>query len=151
MVHKPDTDIRAIYNSRSGTWCKTISTLLMRKDGWRSGQEGDLSPKEGEKWRLLLLLLLLLFESGRNRSSTRSITTARNDGNSAYCPPRGTSRRATRNYARRPSRDGDNSLFRLRSLIERQTLSLPHPLCFLSPPSSGGSHRRWKRRLAVSP
>lgn len=111
----------------------------MRKGSWRRKRKDGGGKKSGDRerrrWRRLLLLLLL-FENDRIRSSTRSITTARNDGNSAYCPPRGTvvSCRARRNYARRPSRDGDNSLFRLRSLIERPPSLSPFPVSS-APPS----------------
>lgn len=83
---------------------------------------------EGEKWRQRAAAAAgcYSFYSKTIRSSTRSITTARNDGNSAYCRGTIASCRPRRNYARRPSRDGDNSLFRLRSLIER-----PPPLSYL--------------------
>jgi hypothetical protein len=70
----------------------------------------------------------------------------RNDGNSAYWPPRGTSARsracARRNYARRLSRDGDNSRSRLRSLIEtRPSLSLSLSLSLVVPPLLGHMER----------
>jgi len=76
----------------------------------------------------------------------------RNDGNSAYWPPRGTSARsracARRNYARRLSRDGDNSRSRLRSLIEtRPSLSLSLSLSLFLLCSGIWSALRPRRRL----
>lgn len=104
MAHKPDTAQfrRAIYNSRE--------------------QFPDL-PRWGDRLRLL-------FENGRNRSSARSITAARNMTEIPLIALRAErrSRRARRNYSRRPSRDDDNSRFRLRSLIEtRPSLLFPTP------------------------
>lgn len=132
MAHKPDTGIRVIYNSRSGTRHRTISTLLMRKGDWGRDEEREEERKVAD---CCCCWCSFYSKSGRNRSSTRSITTTCNDGNSAYCPPRGTSvvSRTPELYARRPSRDGDNSLFRLRSLIERRPSRLPSSASPLPP------------------
>lgn len=91
--------------------------------------------KSGTRWGTISTLpiakgrLRLLFENRCNRSSTLSVTMARNGREIPLIALRVKRRvaRARRNYARRPSRDGDNSRFRLRSLIETRPSFLGSP------------------------
>lgn len=57
--------------------------------------------------------------------------------------------RARRNYARRPSRDGDNSLFRLRSLIERPPSLLPSSSSLVPPFPGLPDHPVFQRPLRL--